>query len=59
MEDRHGAAEVGKKDDARLQQADQQRVATGVVERDLLAQLGDTCSDLPGTEIDVPDAWEF
>jgi hypothetical protein len=53
--DRQRAREVGEEDDARLQQADQERLATGVVGGDLRAQLADAGADLGRRQVDVAD----
>jgi hypothetical protein len=47
--------QVGQKDEARLQRADQQRLAAGVVGGDLLAELRDAGRDLLCGEVDLPD----
>jgi hypothetical protein len=55
VDDRDRPGEVGDEDEARLQQPDQEKVAAGVVLRDLRAELGDPGTELPGREKDVPD----
>jgi hypothetical protein len=56
VRDRQLAGEVGQEDDARLQRADQERLAIGVVARDLRAELGDPRGDLLAREVDLPDS---
>jgi hypothetical protein len=51
-----GAGEVADEWDARLQRADEQRLAVGVVEQDLRAQLADAPDDLVAVEEDLADA---
>jgi hypothetical protein len=48
--------EVGQEDERRLQRADEQRLAAGVVGGDLLAELGDAGRDLARGEVDLADA---
>jgi hypothetical protein len=54
--DRDRSREVGQEDEARLQEGDQEEFAALVVLGDLRAQLGDTLSQLPGAEEDVPES---
>ena len=56
MGDRDRAGEVGDEDEARLQRRDENRLATGVVARDLGAELLDARIQLLGREEDVADA---
>jgi hypothetical protein len=56
VQERQRAREVGNEDEARLQRADEQRLAAGVVGGDLLAELRDARGDLLLGEIDLPDA---
>jgi hypothetical protein len=53
MHDAESAREVGEKDEARFQAADQDRLATRVIPADLLAELLDPRGDLVGGEIDL------
>jgi hypothetical protein len=53
--DRQGAREVAEEDEARLQQADEDRLAPGVVLGDLTAELFDASGDLVGGEVDLAD----
>jgi hypothetical protein len=55
VQDRQGAREVGEEDEARLQGADQDRLAPVVVARDLRAQLADAGGDLGSREVDLAD----
>jgi hypothetical protein len=55
MHDLEGAREVGEEDEARLEAADQDRLAAGVVLADLLAELLDSRGDLVGGEVDLAD----
>jgi hypothetical protein len=48
--------EIGQEDEARLQRRDQERVFALVVAGDVGAELSDTCGDLGGGEVDLPDA---
>ncbi len=57
VDDRQRAREVGEEDQARLQRADEQRLAAGVVARDLGAELTDACRELLGGEVDVAEPW--
>jgi hypothetical protein len=50
-----GPREVGEEDEARLQRADEQRLTSRVVGRDLLAELRDPGRELLCGEIDLPD----
>jgi hypothetical protein len=52
---RNRAGEVGDEDEARLQEADEQRLPALVVLRDLTTELADAGRDLLGTEIDLAD----
>jgi hypothetical protein len=56
MLDRDRAREVGEKDEARLQERDQQQLAVLVVPRDLRTQLLDAAAQLVGAEEDLADA---
>jgi hypothetical protein len=56
VRDRDRAREVGQEDEARLQEGDQEQLAALVVLGDLRAELGDTLSQLPGAEEDVPQS---
>jgi hypothetical protein len=56
VRDRDRAREVGQEDEARLQEGDEQQLAAFVVLGDLRAELGDTLSQLPGAEEDVPES---
>jgi len=51
--DRDGAREVGKEDEARLQERDEQQVAAGVVAGDVRAELTDARLQLLGREKDL------
>jgi hypothetical protein len=55
VEDRQRARKVGEEDEARLERADQQRLAVRVVACDLCSELDDPCPDLLGGEVDLPD----
>jgi hypothetical protein len=55
MQDRHGAREVGDEDEARLERPYEDRLATGVVARDLGAELPDAGGELRPREVDLPD----
>jgi hypothetical protein len=55
MRDRDRPREVGEKDEARLQEGDEEQVAVGVVSGDLGAQLGDAAAQLTGAEEDLAD----
>jgi hypothetical protein len=57
VRDRDRPAEIGEEDEARLQQADEQQVAVGVVGRDLRAQFLDARANIVRAEEDVTDAW--
>jgi len=50
------ARKVGEKDEARLQQRDEEEVAVGVVLADLRTELADARAQLLGAEEDVADA---
>jgi hypothetical protein len=54
--DRDCAAEVGEEDEARLQQADEDRFAADVVGRDLTAELADARRDLLRRQVDGTDS---
>jgi hypothetical protein len=56
VRDRNRAREVGQEDEARLQEGDQEQLAALVVLGDLRAELGDTLSQLPGVEEDIPES---
>jgi len=56
MRDRDRTREVGEEDEARLERADEQRLATVEVARDLRAELRDARSQLVGREVDLADA---
>jgi hypothetical protein len=56
VEDRDRTGEVGEKDEARLEQRDEQQLAAGVVLRDLGPQLGDTGPELLRRQEDLTDA---
>jgi hypothetical protein len=56
VQDGRRPREVGEEDEARLQRADEDRLAPLVVARDLRAELGDASRKLVGREIDLPDA---
>jgi hypothetical protein len=55
VEERQRARQVGDEDEARLQGADEQRLAAGVIGSYLLAELRDPRRDLLGGEIDLAD----
>jgi hypothetical protein len=56
MVNRDRARQVGDEEEARLQRADEERLAPPVVVRDLAAELVDASSDLARGEVDVADA---
>jgi hypothetical protein len=56
MVDRRGARQVADERQAGLQGADEQRLAPGVVLRELGADLADAGADLLGVEEDLADA---
>ena len=56
VRDRDRAREVGQEDEARLQEGDEEELAALVVLCDLRAELGDTLSQLPCAEEDVPES---
>ena len=56
VRDRDCAREVGQEDEARLQQRDEQQVATGVLAGDLRAELVDASSQLVRCEKDLADS---
>ena len=56
VRDRDRAREVGDERDARLERADEQRLAAGVVARDLGAELPHAGRDLARVEVDLADA---
>jgi hypothetical protein len=53
MRDRQLPREVGEEDDARLERSDEQRLPTGVSDRQLPAELLDSASDLMTCEVDL------
>jgi len=55
VRDRDRAREVGEEDEARLERADEQRLAAVEVARDLRAELRDARSQLVGREVDLAD----
>jgi hypothetical protein len=55
VQDRQRAREVGEEDEARLQGADEDRLAPVVVARDLRPELADTGRDLGSREVDLAD----
>jgi hypothetical protein len=55
VEDRQGAGEVREEDEARLQGADEDRLAPVVVAGDLGAELADTGRDLGRRQVDLAD----
>jgi hypothetical protein len=55
VDDLQRPRQVGEEDEARLEAADQDRLAARVVLPDLLAELRDPGRDLLGGEVDVPD----
>jgi hypothetical protein len=55
VQDRHRAGEVSEEDEARLQRADEQRLAALVVAGDLGAELPDVRGQLVCREVDLPD----
>src|SRR4051812_24375550 len=55
VHDRQRAREIREEDEARLERADEDRLATVVIARDLRPELGDARLDLLGGEIDLPD----
>jgi hypothetical protein len=56
VRDAEGAREVAREDDARLQRRDEERLATGIVVRQLARELGDARRQLAGGEVDPADA---
>jgi hypothetical protein len=54
--DRERARQVGEEDDARLQRADEDRLATRVVAADLGAELAYARAELSGRQVDLADA---
>lgn len=54
--DRERARQVADERDARLQRPDEERLAAGVVARELGAELADARADLVGVEEDLADA---
>ncbi len=48
--------EIGEEDDAGFERADEDRLATVVVARDLGTELADTRSQFPAAEIDLADS---
>jgi hypothetical protein len=55
VHDLERAGEVGEEDEARLEAADQDRLAARIVLADLLAELLDAPADLVGGEVDLAD----
>jgi hypothetical protein len=55
VDDRQRPREVGEEDEARLEAADEDRLAARVVGADLGAQLLDPRGDLGGGEVDLAD----
>jgi hypothetical protein len=55
VEDRSGAGEVCEEDEARLQRADEERLAAVVVGCDLGSELVDAGRDLRSGQVDLPD----
>jgi hypothetical protein len=55
VDDGERAREVGEEDEARLQAADQDRLAARVVLADLVAELSDPRRDLACGQVDLPD----
>jgi hypothetical protein len=55
VDDRQRPRQVGEEDEARLQAADQNRLAARVVLADLLPELGDAALDLVGGQVDLSD----
>jgi hypothetical protein len=56
VQQRQSAGQVGEEDEAGLQRADEQRLATLVVGRDLVPELRDPRTDLARGQVDVADA---
>jgi hypothetical protein len=56
MGNRDRAREIGEEEQARLQRADEQRLAVGEVRGQLAPELGDASPDLSCREVDVSDA---
>jgi hypothetical protein len=56
VQHRHRAGQVGEKDEARLERADEERLAALVVTRDLGSELADARRDGVGREVDLADA---
>jgi hypothetical protein len=55
VRDRNRPRKVGEKDEARLQERDQEQLAVGVVAGDLRAELGNASVQLLRAEEDFPD----
>jgi hypothetical protein len=55
VDDGQRPREVGEEDEARLEAADEDRLAPGVVGADLGPQLCDAGGDLGGREVDLAD----
>jgi hypothetical protein len=55
VRERKSARQIGEEDDARLQRPDEQRLAAGVVARDLGAELCDPRRELVAREVDLAD----
>jgi hypothetical protein len=55
VRDRDCAREVGDEDERCFQRGDEERLAAGVVARDLAAELADARRDLGGGEVDLTD----
>jgi hypothetical protein len=56
VQDRQRAREVGQEDEARLERADEDRLAAGVVTGDLGPELRDAGRDLARGQIDLADS---
>jgi hypothetical protein len=56
VQHRQRTREIGEEDQARLEQADEQRLASVVVAGDLRAELADPRRQLVGGEVDLADA---
>jgi hypothetical protein len=56
VHDRQRAREVCQEDEARLERADEDRLAALVVAGDLLAELADAGAELVGRQVDVADS---
>jgi hypothetical protein len=55
VRDRDRTREVGDEDEARLERGDEQRLAIGVVARDLTAELADARRELLSRQVDLAD----